>query len=399
MSRILLAWELGAGFGHLGPFLGLAPRLLERGHTLYIAARDVASAVKAVGDLPITVFQAPLCLNSYNGLQEPPLNFAEILMRYGYLDPPMLRAMISAWRALLVTTRAELLIADHAPTALLAARLSGVPTAVIGTPFSVPPDVHPTPSMRKWMDVPAARLADSDAHVLAAVNAALPDGAQPITSIRTIFSGAAQFFLGVPETDFYGPRDAAIYLGPNSYSTGTAMPAWPDGAGRRVLAYLHGDYQHTAAAMRALAAQGARVIAYVSAVDPQVRQLMLTLGVTVAAEPVDMVRLLAQADLCVTHGPGAALAALQAGVPLLMVPKQLENMLFALALQRMGVAALIDPNLETPDFAGVLAQIFVDGKCAASARAFAEQYPDTVVSTIVEQVIAGIEARSAAPVA
>ncbi len=38
MSRILLAWELGTGFGHLGPFPGLASRLLERGHTLHIAA-------------------------------------------------------------------------------------------------------------------------------------------------------------------------------------------------------------------------------------------------------------------------------------------------------------------------------------------------------------------------
>ena len=34
MSRILLAWELGAGFGHLGPFLMIANRLLERGHEL-----------------------------------------------------------------------------------------------------------------------------------------------------------------------------------------------------------------------------------------------------------------------------------------------------------------------------------------------------------------------------
>ena len=395
MSRILLAWELGGGFGHLAPFLSLAPRLLARGHTLHIAAREIAGACRAVGDLPITLHQAPLCLSTYSGLQEPPLNFAEILMRYGYLDPPMLRAMITAWRTLLDMTRAELLIADHAPTALLAARLSGMPTAVIGTPFSVPPDLHPTPNMRPWVEVPAARLADSDARVLAVVNTALPAGAEPVTAIRAIFSGAAQFFLGVPETDPYGPRDAAIYVGPSNRGTGTALPAWPDGPGKRVLVYLRGDYRHAEATMNALAARGARVIAYVPGADQKLVQLMTTLGVAVAAEPVDMVRLLRQADICVANGPGTALAALQAGVPVLMLPTQLENFLFALALQRKGVGAVIHPDQASPDFAGALADLLAGDKYAAGARAFAERYPDTTVGTIAEQVVARIEALTA----
>lgn len=399
MSRILLAWELGTGFGHLVHFLRFSPRLLERGHTLHVAAREIAGAYKAVGDLPIVVHQAPLCTKTYGGLQEPPLNFAEILMRCGYLDLPMLRAMIGVWRALLDSTRASLLIADHAPTALIAARLAGIPTAVIGSPFAVPPDIHPTPNMRHWLEVPAQRLADSDARVLDVVNAALPAGVKPISAIHEIFSGAPQFFLGVPETDPYGSRNTAIYLGPSGHSTGHAMPEWPEGTGKRVLVYLHGNYLHVEAAMRALAAAGARVIAYVSDADQKLLQLMSTLGVRATAEPVDMVRLLTQADLCVTHGPGAALAALQAGVPVLMLPKQLENFLFALALQRMGVGALIHPEQNNPDFSSVLAEMLSGSRYSVGARAFADRYPDNYVDAIAERVIARIEARCAAPVA
>ena len=398
MSRILLAWELGGGFGHLAPFLSLAPRLLERGHTLHIAAREIGPAHKAIGDLPIAVHQAPLCLKTYSGLQEPPLNFAEILMRYGYLDSPMLRAMIAAWRTLLDTMRADLLIADHAPTALLAARWSGVPTMVIGTPFSVPPDVHPTPNMRHWLEVPAQRLADSDARVLTVVNATLPTGAAPITAIHEFFSGATQFFLGVPETDPYGPRDAAAYLGPSGRSTGTALPAWPEGAGKCVLAYLRGNYKHVEAAVHALTAHETRVIAYVPGADQKLLHLMTTLGMAVAMEPVDMVRLLAQADICVAHGPGTAFAALRAGVPVLMLPTQLENFLLAQALQRMGIGTLIHPDQDHPDFKGVLAEMLASDKYAASARAFAAHYPDAVIDAIVEQVIARIEAGCATPV-
>jgi UDP:flavonoid glycosyltransferase YjiC (YdhE family) len=399
MSRILLAWELGGGFGHLAPFLSLAPRLLERGHTLHIAAREIGNAHKAIGDLPITVHQAPLCLKNYGGLQEPPLNFAEILMRYGYLDPPMLRAMVAAWRALLDATRTDLLIADHAPTALLAARWSNMPTAVIGTPFSVPPQVHPTPNMRHWLDVPPQRLADSDAHVLKAVNAILPVDAAPLAAIHGIFSGAAQFFLGVPETDPYGPREAAVYLGPNSRSTGTALPAWPGGAGKRILAYLRGDYKHLEATLRALVADGTRVIAYVPGANQKHLNLMATLGATVAMESVDMVRLLPQADICVAHGPGTAFAALRAGVPVMMLPTQLENFLLAQAMQRMGIGTLIHPDQDSPDFAGVLTEMMASDRYAASARVFAARYPDSVIDAMIEQVIARIESQCAAQAA
>ncbi len=398
MSRILLAWELGGGFGHLAPFLGLAPRLLERGHTLHIAAREIAGACKAVGDLPIAVHQAPLCLNTYGGLQEPPLNFAEILMRYGYLDPSMLRAMIAAWRALLDVTRADLLIADHAPTALLAARWSGIPTAVIGTPFSVPPAVHPTPNMRNWLEVPAQRLADSDVRILDVVNAIRPAGAAPLAAIHEFFPAEAQFFLGVTETDPYGPRNAAVYLGPSGRSMGTALPAWPDGAGKRVLAYLRGEYKHVEPTLQALAAHGARVIAYVPGADHKILHLMTTLGAAVSMEPVDMVRLLPQADICVAHGPGTAFAALRAGVPVLMLPTQLENFLLAQALQRMGMGTLIHPDQDHPDFKGVLAEMLASDKYAVSARAFAAHYPDAVIDAIVEQVIARIEAGCVTPV-
>lgn len=392
MSRILLAWELGTGFGHLGPFLSIAPSLLERGHELHVAAREIAGAYRALGSLPVTLHQAPLCLNTYGGLQEPPLNFAEILMRYGYLEPAMLRAMITAWRSLLQAVRADVLIADHAPTALLAARLEGLPTSVIGSPFAVPPNTHPTPNMRNWVQVPAARLADSDARVLATVRAALPDGAQPVAAIHQIFSGAAQFFLGLPEIDPYGPRDTAIYLGLTGRSNGTALPAWPGGTGRRAVVYLHADYLHAEATMQALAACGARVIVYALGANPALLERFAALGATVAAEPLDLDRLLTEADLCVSHGMGATLAALQAGVPVLMLPKQLENFLFAQALQRMDVGCLVNPEQENPDIEAVLTDMLTTEKYALGAREFAERQHAAAVGTIVRQVVTRIEA-------
>lgn len=78
-----------------------------------------------------------------------------------------------------------------------------------------------------------------------------------------------------------------------------------------------------------------------------------------------------------------------------MLPTQLENFLFGLALQRMGVGALIHPDQASPDFAGVLADMLTNDKYAVGARAFAERYPDTAVGTIAGQVVARIEALAA----
>ncbi len=101
MSCNLLARKLGMGFGHLGPFLGRLPRLLERGHTLHVAAREISGAAQALTNLPVTLYQAPSCMNACGGLQDPPPNCAEILMRYGYLGPTMLRGMMAAWNSLI----------------------------------------------------------------------------------------------------------------------------------------------------------------------------------------------------------------------------------------------------------------------------------------------------------
>jgi UDP:flavonoid glycosyltransferase YjiC (YdhE family) len=392
MSRILLAWELGAGFGHLGPFLMIANRLLDRGHELHIAAREVASAVSAVGDLPIAVYQAPVCLNVYGGLQEPPLNYAEILMRYGYLDRAMLRGLIAGWRSLLHLTQADVVIADHAPTALMAARLEGIPISVIGTPFSVLPEIHPTPNMRDWIAVPPARLADSDRRVLEVVNAVLPDGEPRLSALHQIFAGTEKFFIGTPQTDHYGARADAIYFGLAGRSSGSSVPRWPAGEGKRVLLYLHSDYPHAKETVQALVSLQAKVIVHMRGASAELLQGFVAAGATMSEEPLDLDRLLPEADLCVSHGPGTAIAALQAGVPVLILPKQLENFLFARALERMGVGALVNPDQKPPDIHGALATVLASEKHAAAARAFAASHRGTSVDTIAGQVVARIEA-------
>ncbi len=395
MSRILLAWELGTGFGHLGPFLGLAPKLLERGHELHIAAREIAGAVKAVGNLPITVHQAPLCLNTYGGLQEPPLNYAEILMRYGYLEPAMLQGMVTAWQGLMRTIRADLVIADHAPTALLAARLLDLPRAVIGSAFNAPVPANPSPNMRSWITVPRERLVDSDTRVLTVINSVVPPQ-RHLHSLLELFDGVLRFLSGVPELDPHGARDPRDYLGLHTLSTGTAAPQWPDGDGPRVFFYLHADYRHAERALQAVAASRVRALVYVLGPTDALKSRFSGAGLSFAPGLLDMSRVVAECDLCICHGNvGTTLGMLAGGKPVLALPKQLENFLLGKTVERIGAGRVVHPDAAEPDIAGVLGSMLGDIAYAGNARALADRYAGESVGTMADRAVARIGALAA----
>jgi UDP:flavonoid glycosyltransferase YjiC (YdhE family) len=392
VSRIVFAWELGGGLGHLGPFRPIAERLAGRGHDITIAASDVERAHIAFGSRPVKIAQAPICTKTYKGLAEPPLNYAEILMRYGYLDAPLLAGLLRAWRGLLDLARPDLVIADHAPTALLAARGRGTARAVFGNPFAVPPRSSPTPNMRSWVEVPHERLANSDTGVLDVINRSLGGAAPPLGALHEIFEGAARLYTGLPELDPYGPRAPGDYLGLYTGVAASRPAAWPGGDGPRVFVYLHADYVHIEPALAALSASGARCFIYLLGGTPAMWQRHEGPRVAFSAEPVDLGTALADCDLCVIHGgTGASISALRAGKPMLLLPAQLEQFLLASALEKLGVARLVHPD-RPPDIAGALGRALADPGLARAARDFALRHAEPAVDTIAERAADRIEA-------
>ncbi len=393
MSRILFAWELGGGFGHLGPFRPVAEMLLARGHELTVAAREVQNAAMVFDAMPLRIVQAPLCIKTYGGLEEPPLNFAEILMRYGYLDVPQLQALLRAWRGLLDMAQPDIVIADHAPTAMLATRGRAIGRVVIGTAFAVPLPVDPTPNMRSWVNVPAQRLANSDAMVLGNINASLPADVPPLGAVHEIFAGVSSLFTGVPELDPYGPRDPAGYLGLYSGRIGSVPPRWPDGEGPRIFVYLNGDYRHLEAAFAALVVSQARCLVYLRGTAPAAIQKYQSPRVTFSSGLLDLAAAVTESDFCMCHGNvGTVMGILRGGKPMLLLPAQLEHFLLASTLEKMGIAGVIHPEAPQPDIAGALGRVMREASLSAAARAFALRHREPSVDTIIDRAATRIEA-------
>ncbi len=400
MSHILIAWELGTGAGHLALLRPVAEALLARGHHVILAARDIGDAGIIFNGLNLPIVQAPICVKSYKGLADPPLNFSEILMRYGYIDQPMLRGLLLGWRGLLDLTGTDCLMADHAPTALLATRGRAMGRATFGNPFSVPPPISPTPNMRDWLEVPAQRLQSSDARVVATVNSALPDDSVPIDSVHEIFTGADHMFVGIPGLDPYGPRGSGQYLGLHSASSGSATADWPDGDGPRLFAYLRMDYPHIDACLRALSQSGLRCMVNLVGANPEVVARHSSKRLSFSAGYVDIAAVAAQCDAVVCHsGLGTVNAMLRAGKPLLLLPAQLEQFLLARNVEKLGAGLAVHPETAVPDIAGALRRVLNDesfkNNALALARRCSEPSSESVIANAVTRIEAGIKGMAA----
>ena len=86
MSRILLAWELGAASGHLAGLRPVVEVLLARGHQVTLAAQNLRNAARVFAGLDFPIVPAPRTHELYGGLEDPPLNYFGTDLSTGYYD-------------------------------------------------------------------------------------------------------------------------------------------------------------------------------------------------------------------------------------------------------------------------------------------------------------------------
>lgn len=151
MATILFAWKLGAGLGHLGPLRQFTKELASRDHRVVAVARDIHLAKDKLDSTLFECIQASFA----NGktLVESPLGFADILLNNGFESAETGANHVEAWRRIYKETRPDLVVAEHSPTALVAARSLDAKCAVMGTGFTIPPSCDRLPLLRPWQKV------------------------------------------------------------------------------------------------------------------------------------------------------------------------------------------------------------------------------------------------------
>lgn len=392
MAKILYAWEFGNNLGHVGAFLPLAQALRDRGHEIGFVLAQVASADGILGREGFRWLQAPVMPEMR--AKQPPLSYADILLRFGYAHPDTLTGLTVAWRELIRLTGARLVMPDHAPTAILAARTLGIPILTYSYGFCVPPPGAPTPNMRPWLKVDPMRLVAIERTALASINAVLARfGHAPFQDVASLFNVDEPSMMTFPELDHYAPcRGRATYWGSLAGTLSGAPARWPDGDGPRIFAYLRPEVRHAEAALAALKASGLRCLVVFPGIGTTALDRYRSDRMTIATTPLDTPSILEQADACINYGGhGMTAAFLRAGKPLLLLPGHLEQFLLARRVEEMGAGLLVDPEKPADDLPEKLRRVVHDPLFAANAQAFARKYAAFSQEVVIANLVRRIE--------
>ncbi len=356
--RVLLAWELGEGLGHLVPLFALAASLHAAGVTPVFAVRDPVAARAYRGSAEFEIVQAPFWPDPQPA-RGPSRGYINILHANGFHDASALGGVLDAWDGVIAQTGASALVCEHAPSAVAAA-FGRLPVAIIGNGYLVPPaDAAEFPPLRPEADDPAPA-------VLAAMRGAMaarPGGAPEC--VTAPFRAARRYVTSFPEIDPYHASRRDAVIGPLE-----AMPApTPAPHGGKLFAYMARDWPRFGDLLQALMALGPRAGVFTPGLSQAQATLLRSRGVHVFDAPPPLDQLLPRVRAVLSHGgTGTAHAALAAGRTHLIAPRHDEAWTTLRLLESAG-AGLALPAGGAVEI--VTACLGVLGDDALAARAFA----------------------------
>lgn len=335
MTTVLFAWELGGGLGHAAPLGDLARRMTAAEPDLrpVFCFRDPVTGRAGLRGEDWPVLAAPLHRGA-PAAQSRAASYVQTLAQIGFGDRAELVSMLKCWDDVLALVGPELMVADHAPTAIAAAR-GRVPTLAIGTGFTLPPAHTPEfPALRRDRSPPTLHQ-----RLLEVVNPVLASrGAASLRHLPELLQTEARAFLGLPHLDPYGPLRADRPLGPSDPRP-AASPCPEDGP---VFFYTRADEPKLAQIAEGLAASGLPLEGYILGGPTPASALLENAGARIHGTPPSFSEVVPRASLVLSHG-GAGLtgAALIAGRPQVILPIHVESEINALRVADTGAGLAV----------------------------------------------------------
>lgn len=393
--HILFACELGNGLRQADRIRPIALGLIREGHRVTVALPSEAPAAPLIEQAGIPVTIAP----SWRA-ETPPgflaANFSDVLFQSGYATPEALGGLLGGWLDLFGADAPDLVVADFAPTAMLACRVARLRLAALGDGYSLPPPTTPLPCMRPWADIPPATLAETDGLVLSAINATLPSlGGRPIARMAELFRAEATWLCTFPELDHYEGRRDAAYFGEVPPASGGFAADWPAGSTERVLVMMDSRHRPFRPLLQALARLGLPAVVQAWGMTPALAAELSGPMTRVVTEPLNRDGMLTHCDIVVCQSSGVVAPALLAGRPVLMLPNPVEQMMTLHRVARQGLGHGLPSDADVDAAGSAIRRLLDDAACRLRAANFARHYhgykPEMALDSVLNECMDLVE--------
>jgi UDP:flavonoid glycosyltransferase YjiC (YdhE family) len=319
--RILLAWEGGAGRGHIVTLKVMA-EALGPSH-LYEAALCRMDHAAELAPLCQAVYpSASLYLHRAprRGLGWPhTASWADFLGDLGFAFPGRLQVQFDWWVEVLRARRIDLVISDFAPISLLAARVLGIASVCVGTGYSAPPPgMARFPILMPQHDI----LVHDEAVLLDNVNALLVrSGSAPLAHFSDLYAASVSMPRTIRQLDPYDGLRAEPLLPPLNEALQRATPD-----GDEIFVYFSTAETAYAPLVDALCAVGLPIRAYLPGADPAIAERLAAAGVMLETRPVAVEQIAARSRITLNAGQhGSLCMGLGLGLQQLSFPQHLEH--------------------------------------------------------------------------
>jgi UDP:flavonoid glycosyltransferase YjiC (YdhE family) len=169
-----------------------------------------------------------------------------------------------------------------------------------------------------------------------------------------------------------------------------------------VFVYLEPHQRDLVGVLQALAALDLRSIVCAPGIAENVRQAHANARIVISPKPFRLANLLPECDLAIGYGGhGMTANMLLAGVPLLLLPTQLERFLMSTRVVAMGAGITVHPEVPSPDYANLIRTLLDKPDYREHARLFAQKYAgfdpvaqQQTIAARIEQIVAAQRAAT-----
>ena len=346
----LLACETGTGRGHVVTLAGVARALAGRWDCVAALSRlEYAAALslhtREIHRAPVMARRPDIEVLAARPAPLPPRRLPDFggrsvywadswvnwIGRRGFRDVARLRAQVAFWQDMIWRTRAELVVTDYAPAALLAARALGVPSVVTGTAIGIAP--LGMPRFPLFPTAPGAVLLDEDETAALISEAVAPLGGPPLARLAELYTATLSLPRGFPAWDPYADwREERLLLPIEE------VPPRATGRGDLVFAYLSTSEFQEAGIVEALRRLPLPVTMFAPGLSEAEAGALQAANprLSISQVPLPIGEIVARARLILNAGQaGTAAMAMLAGIPMLAMPQHNEH-----AMNARGAVAL-----------------------------------------------------------